>query len=81
MEEWINAARISASRRVESRHQLVSISRSCVHLTMPWVVSFSITSHFGPFPVNTMLRAGDAVAERGDGAGEKVAGGSAGGFE
>ena len=27
MEEWINAARISASRRVESRHQLVSIAR------------------------------------------------------
>ena len=26
MEEWINAVRSSASRRVESRHQLVSIS-------------------------------------------------------
>jgi hypothetical protein len=35
-----------------------------VHLTMKWVVSFSILRPFGPFPVNTMLRAGVRFAGR-----------------
>ena len=30
------------------------------HLTMTWVVSFSILRPFGPFPVNTMRRAGSS---------------------
>ena len=30
------------------------------HLTMTWVVSISILRPFGPFPVNTMLRAGSS---------------------
>ena len=49
------------------------------HLTMTWVLSVSISSNFGPFPVNTMLRAGDAVAERRDGEGEGGAGTRGGG--
>ena len=32
-----------------------------VHLTMTWVVSFSISRPFGPFPVNTMLHTGSKV--------------------
>ena len=32
-----------------------------VHLTMTWVVSISILRPFGPFPVNTMLRAGSSA--------------------
>ena len=40
---------ISASR--------LAVPSTRVHLTMPWVVSLSISRPFGPFPVNTMLRA------------------------
>ena len=38
--------------------RLHAIDATRVHLTMKWVVSFSNLRPFGPFPVNTMLRAG-----------------------
>ena len=62
------------SRRPAVLRRLHAIDATRVHLTMTWVVYFSNSSHFGPFLVNTMLRAGDAVAERGDGEGEGGAG-------
>ena len=36
------------------------IQTTRVHLTMTWVVSIPILGSFGPFPVNTMLRAGSS---------------------
>ena len=49
------------SRRPVVWRRLHAIDATRVHLTTKWVVSFSILRPFGPFPVNTMLRAGEHV--------------------
>ena len=46
------------SRRPAVLRCLRAIDATRFHLTMKWVVSFPIVRPFGPFPVNTMLRAG-----------------------
>ena len=48
------------SRRPAVLWRLHAVDATRVHLTMKWVVSFSILRPFGPFPVNTMLRAGSS---------------------
>ena len=48
------------SRRFEVLRCLHFIHTTRGHLTMTWVVSFSILRPFGPFPVNTMRRAGSS---------------------
>ena len=76
MEEWINAARISASRRVVVSSLLQY--DSCPSHNEVGGFFFG----FEPFRTASseyMLRAGDAVAERGDGEGEGGAGTRGGG--
>ena len=48
------------SRRPVVWRRLHAIDATRVRQTRSWVVSFWILRPFGPFPVNTMLRAGDA---------------------
>ena len=43
------------SRRFEVLRCLHFVDVTRVHQTRSWVVSFSISGPFGPFPVNTML--------------------------
>ena len=49
------------ARRFEVLRCLHFIQTTRVHLTMTWVVSISILRPFGPFPVNTRLRAGSSA--------------------
>ena len=46
------------SRRPAVLRRLHAIDATRVHQTRSWLVSFSSLRPFGPFPVNTMLRAG-----------------------
>ena len=56
---WDDRASVR-SRRPAVLRRLHAIDATRVHLTMPGVVSFLILRPFGPFPVNTMLHAGNA---------------------
>ena len=51
-------ARLYGSRRPAVLRCLHAIDATRFRQTRSWVVSFSILRPFGPFPVNTMLRAG-----------------------
>ena len=65
IENMLKAAKqMVRSRRPAVLRRLHAVDATRVHLTMKWVVSFSILRPFGPFPVNTMLRAGGLHHDR-----------------